>query len=570
MDRCSSRLRVIVASGVLAGLFATAIPPSGGAGRHFYDDDPIAREPETQDASGAKPWDIPLAYDLVLNLFTQPGDGSDIRARNVNTIDEVPDSSWFTNRILARPVSIDEAVRGPNTIDGPAPGPWTIIATKSAGMAPGFTVRDARHDIWFVSFDGAGQREAATAAIAVAMRLFWTLGYYQIESYLSTLQRENLRIAESARVTPPSGQPRPMRMEDVDRVLARAARSPDGSFRVLTGRAVPGKVLGGFRYFGTRPDDPNDIVPHEHRRELRALKVFGAWTNLVDMKAGNTLDTLITQDGRSIVRHYLQDVGSTFGTGAIAPREWDEGHESLFEGDATLKRLASLNFWLRPWQTTPYVEYESIGRFEGDQFEPEQWKSRVPAAAVLRARGDDTFWAARRVAAFSDELIRAIVHTGQFSDRDAEAHLAAVLIKRRDKIARVYLPAVNPLVNPRLEMTGATGSLTFDNAAVAANVAAAPSAYRAAWSRFDNTTGETQPIGETRSATPALSAPAGLPTTAGSFIEIAVSAASDTHRSWQEPVRLYFRRIASGWKLVGLRRLPDGTPATAGPSGGIR
>jgi len=55
---------------------------------------------------------------------------------------------------------------------------------------------------------------------------------------------------------------------------------------------------------------------HEHRRELRALKVFGAWTNLVDMKAGNTLDTVVTAEGRSVVRHYLQDVGSTFGTGA--------------------------------------------------------------------------------------------------------------------------------------------------------------------------------------------------------------------------------------------------------------
>ena len=68
-------------------------------------------------------------------------------------------------------------------------------------------------------------------------------------------------------------------------------------------------------------------MPHEHRRELRALKVFGAWTNLVDMKSGNTLDTLVVENGRSIVHHYLQDVGSTFGTGALAPREWDEGYE---------------------------------------------------------------------------------------------------------------------------------------------------------------------------------------------------------------------------------------------------
>ena len=40
-------------------------------------------------------------------------------ARNVNTLGEVPDSSWFTNRIGRRPMTIEEIVRGPNTGDGP-------------------------------------------------------------------------------------------------------------------------------------------------------------------------------------------------------------------------------------------------------------------------------------------------------------------------------------------------------------------------------------------------------------------------------------------------------------------
>ena len=100
-------LSIAVGALVLSGTRVDTAAPK------FYDDDPIAREPETRDASGVQPWDIPLAFDLALNLFARPGDRSDIRAQNVNTIDEVPDSSWFTNRILARAVSIDEAVRGP-------------------------------------------------------------------------------------------------------------------------------------------------------------------------------------------------------------------------------------------------------------------------------------------------------------------------------------------------------------------------------------------------------------------------------------------------------------------------
>ena len=84
-------------------------------------------------------------------------------------------------------------------------------------------------------------------------------------------------------------------------------------------------------------------------------------------------------------------------------------------------------------------------------------------------RDDDAFWAARRVAAFTDEMIRAAVHTGEYSDPAAEKYLADVLIKRRGKIIGTYLTAVNPIVSPRLDTTG---RLTFDNAAALMVIAA--------------------------------------------------------------------------------------------------
>ena len=114
------------------------------AGRRFYDDDPITREPASQDASKAAPQDVDLFVDLMLNLFTRPGEAAmNVRAGNVNTVDEVPDSSWFTNRIGTRPISADEAVRGPIEGPPPAPGTWTITRAKSAGFSPGFTARDS-------------------------------------------------------------------------------------------------------------------------------------------------------------------------------------------------------------------------------------------------------------------------------------------------------------------------------------------------------------------------------------------------------------------------------------------
>ena len=286
-------------------------------------------------------------------------------------------------------------------------------------------------------------------------------------------------------------------------ILERVAKNADGTYRVIAGRLLPGKMLGGFLFAGTRPDDPNDVVPHEHRRELRALRVFGAWTNLTDLKAANTLDTLITENGRTFVKHYLQDVGSTFGM-CNDLHEWDLSYEHFYQGDTTRKRFFSFGFALSPWQTIHYVEYPSIGKFEGDRFDPRKWRPQTPTTAYMELRDDDAFWAARRVAAFTDDLIRAAVHTGQYSDPAAEKYLGDVLIKRRDKILSIYLTAVNPIVNPRLD---ANGRLTFENAAFAAGVAKGQPTYRASWmllrqrdGRDQTAVGDAEPDDDARGA----------------------------------------------------------------------
>jgi hypothetical protein len=546
--RCVARLILVSAA---LGMCARAVSTKG---LHFYPDDPIAREPESQDASKAQPYFMGSMYEMTNNLFVTAGyRPSGTRAQNINTIDEVPDSNWFTNRIGTTRVTIEDLVRGPNRGAPPDPSRWILTREKTSGSHPGFTARDAKGETWFLEFDPPYFAEGATGAVEVATKIFWAFGYNQVETFLTTFDPGQVEFDPKATIRRPNGARTKFTHDDMNAILERVARKPDGTYRIVAGRLIPGKILGGFLYDGTRPDDPNDVVPHEHRRELRALRVFGAWTNLTDLKASNTIDALATENGRTVVKHYLQDVGSTFGM-CNDLHEWDLSYEHFIQGDTSRRRLFSFGFALSPWQTARYVEYPSIGKFEGDVFDPRKWRPQTPTTAYLEMRDDDAFWAARRVAAFTDEMIRAAVHTGEYSDPAAEKYLADVLIKRRDKIIGTYLTAVNPIVNPRLD---GESRLTVENAAFAAGVASGPATYHASWFRFDNATGETQPLSATQSTTTTIDAPRGLPTASGSFIGADLSVESAGHPAWQRPIRIYFRRSGEGWTLVGLERLPE-------------
>ena len=201
------------------------------ASKKFYSDDPIAREPESADASKAAPWDIDLFYDLTYQLFVTPGkDYARPRAQNVNTIDEVPDSSWFTNRVGARPHHRRGGDEGPRRTAprrtrprgpsrgrrAPAPRRASPPRTRTAGT-------------WFVSFDAPVNPEGATGALVVATKLFWALGYNQVEYHLTTLRPDKVQIDPQATRKRPSGDRTPLTEGDVHEILERANRNADGT-----------------------------------------------------------------------------------------------------------------------------------------------------------------------------------------------------------------------------------------------------------------------------------------------------------------------------------------------------
>ena len=116
-------------------------------GNKFRSDDPLAADPDQLSIPQPGSVELSQTMDILENTFAlRPDKGVPIAAaENVNTLGEVPDSSWFTNRMSQRVMTIGEVVRGPNQVDGPDRSePWVIIAVKSEGITPGFTIRDGR------------------------------------------------------------------------------------------------------------------------------------------------------------------------------------------------------------------------------------------------------------------------------------------------------------------------------------------------------------------------------------------------------------------------------------------
>jgi len=522
----------------------------------FYRDDPIWTDNDKLlDASKVGFIEDSNGYDFVINTFGKPGERRDVRALNVNTVDEVPDSSWFTNRIGRRPMSVEEIVRGPDqrtvvSLDG-----WIVSRGKPTGVQAGFRMKDPSGFTYQIEFDPPSNPEMATAAEVIGTAFYHAIGYHSVEVFLAELDPATLVIAPDAKIEDALlGEKRAMNLRDVEDVLRRGARQPNGKYRVLASRFAPGTPLGNFRYYGTRPDDPNDIVLHEHRRELRGARVFGAWLNHDDSRGVNSLDFLTADDGKKYVKHYMFDFGSILGSGTKFPQRHRAGNEYILEWAPGWLTLATVGVYVRPWMLISYPPVPaSVGRFEGDYFDPLKWKPEYPNPAFENMRPDDAFWAARIVSKFSNEAIRAVVEKARYSNPIATAYVADTLIKRRDKVLTVWLAGVNPLVDFAID---ANGDLTFANAAVDARVATPAASYRLTWARFDNATGATTRVGsevttrEMRSRVPDELAASRV----GDHIVLEVRAAHQSHAAWSIPVIAYFRREAGGWKLVGMSR----------------
>jgi hypothetical protein len=531
---------------------ATLSSVARGVEPKFYRDDPLTRDPETEDASNVRPTPLSELYDVAENSFLGAGERANVRAVNVNTIDEVPNSSWFTNRLGVETLSNEQLVQGPATEMGPT-GTLTIVSGKMEGAAPGFTVRDASGQRYFVKFDPPSNPEMASGAEVIVTKFFHALGYNVPENHLAIVRPDSLVIGEGALIDDDNGRRRQMDRRDLDALLKRAARQSDGTYRALASKALEGKPVGPFRYYGKRPDDPNDIFPHEHRRELRGLLVFCAWLNHDDSRSTNSLDTLVPNGAnRFIVRHHLLDFGSALGSGTTKAQSRRAGNEFVWDSRPTLITMLTLGLYVRPWIKVDYPEIPSLGRIESTYFRPEAWKPEYPNPAFANARPEDLFWAARILANLPDEGVKAVVASAEYSHPEATHYLSETLLARKSKVLKAWLNAANPVVNLALSPSGA---LTFENASQKAGVGAEAEHYTVQWSVFDNPSSSHKNVGDEQKVTAMTAqAPPALLAARPEYIGVVVRAFQKDQPAWSRPLTAYFRRDGAAWSLVGLER----------------
>ncbi len=170
---------------------------------------------------------------------------------------------------------------------------------------------------YLLKFDAKGIPETETAADVIVQRILWACGYNTPEDEIVYFHRNDLVVDKKAEVKDTFGNKRPMTDKDLEDGFARINHTPGKPIRGLVSKFLSGVPLGGFPPSGVRKDDPNDLVPHQHRRDIRGLEPIAAWLGHTDVKRDNTLDVWTTDAGNPAVKYvvrYQIDFGKALGT----------------------------------------------------------------------------------------------------------------------------------------------------------------------------------------------------------------------------------------------------------------
>jgi len=338
-----------------------------------------------------------------------------------------------------------------------APGSWTIDHGKDNGASLGFRIRVEKRK-YMLKTDIATQPERPSAASAIGAAVYHAVGFNTSCEQVIFFDRRVLTLSPGLVITGNTGVTRPFDEQALDRVLNEATRRGD-LYRMQASAWLPGYLLGPFRYERTRADDPNDVIPHEDRRELRGARLVAAWLNHFDAREQNTMDVWMAENPKvvdsspGIIRHYYLDTSDVFGS----EWDWDEisrrlGKSYVLDWGDIGADFVTLGIPKRPWERARRTPgFEQFGYFSAENFDPEGWKNEYPNPAFSRATERDNAWMARILSRFDTADIDALVTLGHFSRPEHARYLAGVLEQRLRLILERYLLRLSPLADARIE-----------------------------------------------------------------------------------------------------------------------
>lgn len=455
-----ARVTTVIAAAIAS---AVALPACGvGPRPRFPSRDPMAVDPDmTPFLPRPAPYASPATWRAFDNTTLRPlVDALAVRrtsrALNVNALDEVADSSWFQDRLDDLVDDPAAFVRGACAAGaGPAPaGPWTVVGAMPLGVV----IADAAGARYAFAPDGGPQGERQSVAELIGTRVYHAAGFNTACTRIVALELAAFAIAPAALTEDVVGKRVPFTRAMLEAIAATAAKDGRGAVRGSLSPALPGITLGPWRELGVRADDPNDVVAHEDRRELRGSYVLGAWLGHDDARELASMDMweAPSADAPGFVRHYQLDftdcLGSLRGTERAQRRH---GHVHELDWSVALVELVTLGVLPRSWRAPARSPGGmTLGYFTVEALDPDGFRTAHPYGPYTRVTEADAAWGARILARITPAMIRALVASARLRNPAVERALIDTLLGRRERLLRRYLTRLSPLARPRVDDAG--------------------------------------------------------------------------------------------------------------------
>lgn len=203
------------------------------------------------------------------------------------------------------------------------------------------------------------------------------------------------------------------------------------------------------------------------------------------------------------------------------------------------------------------MTFKSIGHYESENFDPQNYDPIIPNPAFENATMRDAFWAARIIMTFTDDLLRAAVETGQYTEPGAAEFLIQRLIERRDIAGRYVFDRINPLDCFELQHR-ADGAVTlhFTDLAVSSGLALArESSYRIELIDQNDRTLASKLIGRANAIEIDKAILEKIPHDA--YLQVKIATKRLGRKNWSMPTIVYLAKpdVEKTVQLLGLRRI---------------